>query len=879
MRAEGEAIAGDAPRSESDDAGPTALGGSPGRRSWGGPLRRLSARWALVALLTDYLLAAVAFGALIPVFEQPDEQAHYYVAQHVALTGALPIQAAAQDDRGPWEQEGSQPPLYYLLAAPLLRLAGAYLADDGLWTNDQNTMGTPALVGNENRYIHDPAREGWPWHGYALAAHLGRLLSTLLGLITVLAVFLVARRVLGGRDWLGVAAAALVAFNPQFLAVSSTFGNDALVIALSSAALALLLLVWDQLEAGAEAADLARSVPTLAVVAGLAPLAKISGLTLLAFTVGTLAWLTWRRRPSLLAATVGPVLLGAALLAGWWYLRNLRLYGDLLGFARMHPGGTLRQDFHWLPWLRGEAWGELKGVWFSSWGLFGWFTVMLPGWVYGVITTACTGALAALALWGRKLPGLDRGRLAWLALWAALVLASLLRWLSITKGGQGRLLFPALAAGSVLLVAGLAAALERWREGQGSYWSYRSYSSYSGNGPGEPDRTHRTDRTNKTYEPPDDDNRPLALGLYALMFLFSSACLFGVIRPAYAAPQRIGLAEVPRDAAPAGVVFGEGLKLVAVRAPARARSRERFPVTLYWQVERALTRDGLVALELEVTHEDGDSISTGSEGASLAYPGAGSRPPKLLAPGPWVYVDRREMTAPSGVGPQPVGGLLRISIYDPGAKASWRVPDDPKRGDWAVDVAIDPLRPATFTGERIARFDNGVSLLWPAKGVPQLWPGETDDPATQRTLHLTLEAIGVRLGSIMSGWENEVLWSVERAPGEDLQLFVHLLDAQGKQLNTWDGPLRTQDHYAARQWQAGDTLRGIVFWSLIPDEDKSGGPWSEWSAQNLRPGARFTIAIGLYRPGDGSRIPAFDPDGQRLKDDVVVLHEIEVTGP
>ncbi len=171
---------------------------------------------------------------------------------------------------------------------------------------------------------------------------------------------------------------------------------------------------------------------------GLAPLAKISGLTLLAFTVGTLAWLSWRRRSwTILMATVGPMLLAAAALAGWWYLRNLRLYGDLLGFSRMHPGGTLREGFTWLSWLRTEAFGELKGVWLSSWGLFGWFTILLPAWVYAAITTLCAGALAALALWGRRLRDLDRGRLTWLALWGALVTASLLRWLSITKGGQG----------------------------------------------------------------------------------------------------------------------------------------------------------------------------------------------------------------------------------------------------------------------------------------------------------------------------------------------------------------------------------------------------------------------------------------------------------
>ncbi|HRA20736.1 MAG TPA: glycosyltransferase family 39 protein [Anaerolineae bacterium] len=832
----------------------------------------MSARWALVALLGDYLLAALAFGAVIPVFEQPDEHTHYYFAQHVAQTGELPVQAAEQDARGPWEQEGSQPPLYYLLAAPLVRLAGGDLADDGLWYNDQNTMGTPALVGNENRFIHDPAREGWPWRGYALAAHLGRLLSSLFGLITVLSVFLVARRVLGGRAWLGIAAAALVAFNPQFLAVSSTFGNDALIIALSSAALALLLVVWDQLEAGAEPADLAKTVPVLAVIVGLAPLAKISGLTLLAFTVGTLAWLSWRRRSwTILMATVGPLLLAAASLAGWWYLRNLRLYGDLLGFSRMHPGGTLREGFTWLDWLRTEAFGELKGVWLSSWGLFGWFTILLPAWVYAAITTLCAGALVALARWGRRLRDLDRGRLTWLALWGALVTASLLRWLSITKGGQGRLLFPALAAGAVLLVAGLAAALGRWRTAFGSLGSHKSHKSYESHGADGSlgiDRPDGTYRTNRTYETHETDDRRLALGLYALMFLFAAACLFGVIRPAYAAPRRIPLAELPADAVPAGVVFGEGLRLVALQRPERVRAGETFAVTLYWQVERAITRDGLVALETEFISDGTDTVDTSTSGARLAYPGAGNRPPRLLTPGPWVYVDRREMPGATGASDQPVGGRLRISVYDPGAKQSWPIPDSPERESWPVDLVIDPLRRASLTGKLIARFDNGVSLLWPA---------DTDDPFAQHTLRLTTKAIGDSLGGLFSGWQDDVLWSVERPPGEDLQVFVHLLDAEGKQLNTFDRPLQTQVRYAARQWQAGDTLPGIVYWSLDPVDNMHDEELTNWLAK--LPGARFTIAVGLYRPGDGSRIPAFAPDGRRLKDDTVVLHEVEVTGP
>ncbi len=785
--------------------------------------RNLDARLALMALLGDFLLAALAFGVVIPVFEQPDEHTHYHFAQHVAQTGTLPVQAEEQDARGPWEQEGSQPPLYYLMAAPLVALAGGDLAEDGLWVNDQNTMGTPALVGNENRFVHDPAVEGWPWRGWVLAAHLGRLLSSLLGLVTVLSVFLVARRILGGRPWLGVAAAALTAFNPQFLAVSSTFGNDALIIALSSLALALLLRIWDQLEAGAEAADLARTVPALAVVAGLAPLAKISGLTLLAFTVATLTWLSWRRRSLTTAlATVGPVLLGAALLSGWWYLRNLQLYGDLLGFSRMHPGGTLRQDFAWLKWLRTDAFGELKGVWLSSWGLFGWFTILLPGWVYGLITALSAAALAALVFWGRRLAGLDRARLAWLGLWALLVGASLLRWLSITKGGQGRLLFPALAAGATFLVAGLAAALART------------------------DTTHRR----------------LALTLYALMFTFALATLFGVIRPAFAAPERIALDAVPAEALPVGAVFGEGLKLVALERPERVRAGQTFPVTLYWQVERTLTKDGFVALELSSREEDGDVIMIGELAKTLAYPGAGSRPPKLLAPGPDVYVDRHQLTAGSlSYGDaESKGADLRIQLYDPKTDEPWARSDDPASSSVDVNLVIDPLERVTHAGTPIARFGNGIVLMWPEE---KHW-----FPA-QKSVQLTSEELSMYMGSI-SGNETKVLMSVEQDQSEDLQVFIHWLDSAGKPVKSFDRALTTQTDYPARSWRAGDSLYAVLPWMLVRD--------GTLAAEDYRPGARHTILVGLYRLGDGSRIPAYGPDGERLKDDAVVLHEIEVTG-
>ena len=81
----------------------------------------------------------------------------------------------------------------------------------------------------------------WPWRGYTLGAHLARAMSTLMGAATVLLVWWIARAVLPGREWLALAAAATVAFLPQFASTSASLSNDNLIIMLSTAALALLL--------------------------------------------------------------------------------------------------------------------------------------------------------------------------------------------------------------------------------------------------------------------------------------------------------------------------------------------------------------------------------------------------------------------------------------------------------------------------------------------------------------------------------------------------------------------------------------------------------------------------------------------------------------
>jgi len=780
---------------------------------------RLACAGPDAALVAGFLLLAFAYGVVIPVFEAPDEPQHFFVAQHLAHERRLPVQSLDPERRGPWEQEGSQPPLYYALAAPLVALGGSELRADDLWVNHQNTMGHPALVGNENRYVHDPAREGWPWRGYALGVHLGRLLSTALGAVTVLMVRRVALRVVGRRRngaSLAWGAAAVVAFNPQFLAVAATFSNDMLVVALSTTALALLLRVADGHRDRA-------TVLALAAAVGLAPLAKLSGLALAAFAPLTLAALAWRRRDArLLATTALPLLAALALLAGWWYVRNALLYGEPTGLSHMLPD-ELRRDFNPSRWLRGLP-AELTGTWYSAWGLFGWFTVMMPAGAYHALSLVAGAALGGLGLAAaRRATWVNWPRLAWLAAWAAMVLASLLRWTMFAKGAHGRLLFPAVAVLGVALIAG-------WR----------------------------------AIVPRRLSDRALALTAAGLTAALAVHALWFVVRPAYALAPVVSPDRIPAAARPAGVLFDGRLRLVAVEVPERVVSGERFPLTMYWRAEEAIHRDGLVALRLDqpvAPGADADPAVARWEtvfGQSfLAYPGAGTTPPALLQPGR-LHRDRRLVQAPEPIAlvaaagslpargsdnadiaapawRQPVLARLSVHVYDPGAGRGWPAAADGEAlpaGDWSTDILLEPAAdrapPPPDDARLVARFANGVDLYVPAPG----WHPAAGTAALP------------------------VVWLPRRQLTEELTAFVHLHGPDGGRLGVFDRPPATAARYPTTAWRAGEAV-----WAWLPVTVPPAGTVPARSA---------SLRVGLYR-ADGSRVEAQRPHGDRWPDDAVVV--------
>ena len=125
-----------------------------------------------------------------PILESYDEQYHFAYILSVALDHGLPVQNI--DQPGPWGNEGSQPPLYYVLAAAL----SAWTTRPGFADQiELNPYAARHMAGeqddNRNYFVHHRS-EDFPYVGNVLAFHLSRWLSIIFGASAVFATHMTA---------------------------------------------------------------------------------------------------------------------------------------------------------------------------------------------------------------------------------------------------------------------------------------------------------------------------------------------------------------------------------------------------------------------------------------------------------------------------------------------------------------------------------------------------------------------------------------------------------------------------------------------------------------------------------------------------------------
>jgi 4-amino-4-deoxy-L-arabinose transferase-like glycosyltransferase len=301
------------------------------------------------------------------------------------------------------------------------------------------------------------------------------------------------------------------------------------------------------------------------ILLGAGLLAKLGGLILIPL-VGLALLIRWLRKPSLLRPEISNLVFVfgvAALVSGGWFIRNIALYGDVLGWnvwlsdiGVRTPTPALWQLVPELPALFRTYWADFNGLRFDD-GLYGALALMCLVALVGVIKFQIS--LKSPSGQKSKIAGRTSDVWCWIFLfaWLGIVVAGVLRYMQTTPAAQGRLLFPALAPIGVLLVLGLAT------------WSERVWP---------------------------------VVGIVIVLLAQTLASPFLIIRPAYARPL---VAQLPADAQQASARFGDRVELIGAHIPDHVEPGGTLRVTTYWRVLQGATGDQRLLIRL--MRPDGNS--------------------------------------------------------------------------------------------------------------------------------------------------------------------------------------------------------------------------------------------------------------------------------
>ncbi len=518
-------------------------------------MSRCTERGIITAIVAIFTLLGMIYSVVTPVFEASDEKWHYPMVKTIADNWSLPVQKPGVDT--PWRQEGSQAPLYYVISAVAIFWIDTSDMEAARHINPHVDSGaTPD--GNVNLVVHDPALERFPWRGTVLAVHIIRFLSVLMGAAAVTLTYLIAREVLPDRPALALGAAAIHAFTPMVVFISASVNNDNLAVLLSSLGLWMLVKIANRStersrrSRKSKIANPLREYLPLGIVLGLAALTKsqtlaLAPLTALVVSVRAVRRRSWREFVVGGLATALPLLL----IAGWWYLRNLRLYGDLTG-VEMFTQILGQRD---VPADLDQLWRERFSFMAGYWGNFGGINVPMAAWTYPVLNTVVPIAALGLVVATLKYQitnrksqdshlifGICNLPFILCLLWALLVFIPWLLWARITWSSQGRLVFYAISVWSLLLAMGLAG----WFPRRWGRWLVAAFALF-------------------------------LLGLAA-------AAPFAWIAPAYAPPEPLTDAQVAAIPNRLDVAFGGAVRLLGYDLETESvEPGGQVAVTLYWE--------------------------------------------------------------------------------------------------------------------------------------------------------------------------------------------------------------------------------------------------------------------------------------------------------
>jgi hypothetical protein len=268
-------------------------------------------------------------------------------------------------------------------------------------------------------------------------------------------VFIYRASLLAFRDhhFLALITTALVAFTPQYIFITSSVNNDNLAIILGS----LCIYLITRMELHRECTNRMDFI-WLGICVGCGLLAKMTFASLFPFGL-------WQAFRSVQASTkdrlknAGIYVLVVGFISGWWFLRNLRLYGDLLGRLWVVKPGVFAWD--WEPKPLFDPYFRLSFFWRfvgqSFLGSFGFNNIEMPSWYYlswlFLMVLSISGIILLMVY--RKFKTINVGLITVYLLVVLLAIVQLVQFNLTVSQPQGRFVFHVFPAIAILFISGI----------------------------------------------------------------------------------------------------------------------------------------------------------------------------------------------------------------------------------------------------------------------------------------------------------------------------------------------------------------------------------------------------------------------------------------
>lgn len=631
-------------------------------------------RWATKAALmvvSGFLALGVWYTIWNPLGEGVDEAAHFQYGLYLKEHQALPVQPWGDNQRPLLVSMGHHPPLYYFLTALVISWIDTSDASQILIPNPHFVWGVDHPRNGWNVHLHTPA-ERWPWRGTALAMHIVRGVTLLFGAIALWAVYQIGCRLYPLMPWIAVTGMAWLAFNPSFIYMCSAIHHDALLAALFATGLWWLVRLFGRPFTWREGV-------IGGLLLGAAMVTKIAGLSLaIVYGVGFLLFAI--REKNIRAVWPGIVTTYgmAFLISGWWYIRNIVLYGDPLGW-------NMYRSIFWFNFRSGPfTWDTFVHEFLyqmaqTFWGAFGFMHITLPPIIWGTlwkIAGALMGiGLVAMALSPRRFFNQEQ----W-AQWITILGGFLIHFATLVRhavevGGTGhaRFLFPA-GAGLVMLLAAGSHALTGFR-----------------------------------IQPVVTGIVSIGLALYSVVI----PCRFAI--PLYPEPEVVS--DIPwAKAQRVETCFGDA---VCVRAAELSSEEEGlYYLTLYWQALPGDRPDLYARLRLQTP--DKKTLIQDEFWPIPSFSTVAWEPSQI-------YVTRRQIRFPPGTSAGNYSLMLSLSVGRDGPYLPVQRAPEEETFAHITDILLDQTVPLVISGgvPRSDLFEHEIRLLGYSIEKTTYHPGET----------------------------------------------------------------------------------------------------------------------------------------------------------